>query len=444
MPESKPAGKIGLLISISLVIGNMIGAGIFMLPASLATYGGISMLGWLVSSAGALAFTLLFSRLSIMVNDVSGGPYAYAKKGMGNFSGFLVAYCYWISIWCTNAAITVTLVSYSSQFFPILSENASASVGLGLGVIWLLVWINSRGIIVSGRVQLITTIIKVIPLVAISLAGLFIIDFNALIPFNLSSDSTFSAITSTAVLTMFAFLGLESATIPATSIHKPAITIPRATVIGTIVTMFIYLSGSLATIGLIPSGELKISTAPFSDAAAMLWGDWARLPVAAATVISAFGALNGWILIQGQIPLSASQDSLFPVIFSRKNNRGVPVMGLIISSILTSLLLIMNYIRGLTATFTFIILLTMVVIIVPYLFSSVSYSIMALRERSDKRQTYRMLALSITTSVFSLLALIGAGREALFWGFMAILSGVLIYVSMKIRFRSREGFVFKE
>jgi basic amino acid/polyamine antiporter, APA family len=214
MTTIKSPAKIGLFTSTSLVIGNMIASGVFLLPAALASYGGISLLGWIGSSIGAIALALLFSNLSRMIPNAPGGPYAYTRAGLGDFAAYLVAWGYWISIWCTNAAIAVTFVSYLTVFLPILATNTFLSVGTGLGVIWLLTWVNTKGVRAAGRVQIVTTIMKLIPLLLVSIVGLFYIDINNFVPFNISTESNFSAITTTATLTLFAFLGLESATIP--------------------------------------------------------------------------------------------------------------------------------------------------------------------------------------------------------------------------------------
>jgi basic amino acid/polyamine antiporter, APA family len=433
MIEPNPPAKIGLWTSTSLVIGNMIGSGVFLLPASLAAFGGISLLGWVGSSAGAIALALLFSNLSKIMPNALGGPYAYTRAGLGDFAAYLVAWGYWISIWCTNAAIAVTFVSYLTVFIPILKTNSLYSVGTGLAAVWLLTWVNTLGVKQAGRVQLITTVLKITPLVLISVVGLFYIDIKNFVPFNNSGESTFSAITASATLTLFAFLGLESATIPVGNIHEPEKTIPRATMIGTIVTILIYVLGSAVVMGMIPAAELKNSSAPFADAAALIWGDSARYWVAAGAIVSTFGALNGWILLQGQMPMAASRDKLFPAIFKKENKRGTPYLGIVISSILISGLMMMNLSKGLTDTFTFMILMTTVAIALPYLFSASSYGIFLLQDKFWKRDGISKLLLAFIAFAFSLWALIGSGKEAVYWGFIAIVSGVPFYVWMKRR-----------
>ncbi len=431
MTTAKPPAKIGLFTSTSLVVGNMIASGVFLLPASLAAYGGIGLLGWIGSSAGAIVLALLFSRLSKMIPNALGGPYAYTRAGLGDFAAYLVAWGYWISIWCTNAAIAVAFVSYLTVFFEILKTNSFLALGAGLSAIWLLTWVNTRGVKEVGWVQKITTVLKITPLLLVTIMGFFYVDFKNFIPFNISSVSNFSAITATATLTLFAFLGLESATIPAGNIHEPEKTIPRATMIGTVITIFIYVISSTVVMGMIPAAELKSSNAPFADAAAIIWGDSARYWVAAGAIISTLGALNGWILLQGQMPMAAARDKLFPLIFNKENNKGVPAFGIIIGSILISGLMMLNFTSGLNDTFTFMVLMTTLTVLIPYLFSATSYGIMILQHKFWKRELISQLVIAILAFLFSLWAVLGSGQETVYWGFIAILSGIPFYVWMK-------------
>jgi len=431
MTTAKPPAKIGLFTSTSLVVGNMIASGVFLLPASLAAYGGIGLLGWIGSSAGAIVLALLFSRLSKRIPNALGGPYAYTRAGLGDFAAYLVAWGYWISIWCTNAAIAVAFVSYLTVFFEVLKTNSLLALGTGLSAIWLLTWVNTRGVKEVGWVQKITTVLKITPLLLVTVMGMFYIDFNNFVPFNISSVSNFSAITATATLTLFAFLGLESATIPAGNIHEPEKTIPRATMIGTVITIFIYVLSSTVVMGMIPATELKNSNAPFADAAAIIWGDTARYWVAAGAIVSTLGALNGWILLQGQMPMAAARDKLFPVLFDKENSKGVPAFGIIIGSVLISGLMMLNFTSGLNDTFTFMVLMTTLTVLIPYLFSATSYGIMILQDKFWKRDLISQLVIALLAFLFSLWAVVGSGQETVYWGFIAILSGIPFYVWMK-------------
>jgi APA family basic amino acid/polyamine antiporter len=238
--EVRETGKIGFWLSTSLVVGNMTGSGIFLLPAALAVYGGISIFGWIFTLVGTIFLALVFSRLSRLITK-AGGPYAYSKEGFGDFTGFLVAWGYWISIWCGNAAIAVAGVGYLSRFIPALKENHILSAGVAIGAIWLFTFINTKSIRRVGVVQLITTIIKILPLLLLGTFGFLYFNGSHFTPLNLSADSSFDAVTATAALTLWAFLGLESATIPSDKVKNPTRTIPRATIAGIAIAALLYI-----------------------------------------------------------------------------------------------------------------------------------------------------------------------------------------------------------
>ncbi|MCU0396739.1 MAG: amino acid permease [Cyclobacteriaceae bacterium] len=429
---TKPIKPIGLWTTTSLVVGNMIASGIFMLPATLGIYGGISIVGWLVSGTGALCMAMVFSWLSKINPKATGGPYAYTRDGMGTFPAFLVAWGYWISVWCTNAAIAVGFVSYLSAFVPVLDHNPLMAVITGLSAIWFLTWINTRGIREAGIVQLITTILKITPLVFIILVGFIYFKAEHFIPFNVSDQSNLSAITSATTLTLFAFLGLECATIPSENVKNPDKTIPRATVLGTFIATFIYIASTAAVMGLIPPGDLHQSSAPFADAAASIWGETGRYLVAAGAVVSTFGALNGWILVQGQMPFAAARDSLFPRIFAFENKRGTPAIGIIISSILISFLMSMNFSKSLADTYMFIVLLSTLTCLVAYLFSTVSYVILESKLNGLKKVNVAKYSIALLAFVYSMWAVMGSGEEIVYWGFILLMTGLPFYAWMLI------------
>lgn len=413
----------------ALVVGNMIGSGIFMLPASLAPYGGISLLGWVLSSMGAILLAILFGNLSRLLPKSDGGPYAYTRAGLGDFPAYLVAWGYWVSIWSTNAAITVALVGYLGVFFPVLDENPQLAILTGLGFIWFFSWVNTRSIRTVGWVQLVTTILKVVPILFIGIIGIFYFQAEHLVPFNRSGGSNFSAITTTATLTLFAYLGMESATIPASRTAGKQNTIRRATIIGTAITIALYILSSTAVMGIVPPDILANSTAPFAEAAALFWGGAAEYIVAAGAVLATMGALNGWLLIQGQIPLAAARNGLFPKAFARLNKQQQPVAGIFLSSLLVSALMLANFSRSLVGAFTFMMTLSTLSVITPYVFSAASYALHVYAHQKSGRGP--AIALALATFLFSLWIIIGCGQEVVFWGFFLLLSGIPFYVWLR-------------
>ena len=426
--------KLGLWMSTALVSGNMVGSGIFLVPAALALYGGISVLGWLFSTAGAILLAIVFARLSRLVKGI-GGPYIYARKSFGDLTGFLVAWGYWISIWSGNAAISVAAIGYLGSFFPAISENYFLSGLLAVSAIWFFTWINTLGIRKIGIVQLVLTILKILPLIAIIIFGYFYFDPGNFKPFNLSGESAFSAIGRTAALTLWAFLGLESVTIPADKIKDPDRTIPRATIFGTLLVAVIYIGSTVAVMGVISPQALTNSTAPFADAANNIWNSWAGYVVAGGAVIACFGALNGWILLQGQLPMAAAKNDIFPKIFKRTSKKNIPIFGLVISSILATVLIFMNYTRGLVEMFTFIIMVATLTTLLPYLLSAASELVIYCRnhKKYSQKQLFGKSIISILAFLFSIWAVVSLGLEIIGLGLLLLLAGIPFYLWLKKR-----------
>lgn len=428
------ARKLGLWMSTALVVGNMIGSGVFLLPASLGAYGGVSLVGWLLTSVGAMALALTFARLSRLLPR-AGGPYAYTRAGFGNFAGFAVAWGYWVSVCAGNAAIAVAFVGYLAFFWHPLATSAPLGAGAALTAIWSLTWVNSRGVRKAGSVQLITTILKLLPLIALGTMGLLLLNWDHFTPFNPSGQPLVVAVSATATLTLWAFLGVESATIPAGDVERPEWTIPRATVFGTGLAAVVYVLSTVGVMGILPPDRLVSSTAPFADAASAVWGSWAAGAVGAGAALSCFGALNGWILLQGQLPMAVAMDGLFPAVFGRISRRGTPVAGLTVSSLLVTLIVLTNYTKGLVDTFTFVILLATVTVLVPYVFSSLYLVMLSLRASPTANATAAVAGLALLYSVW---AIAGSGRDAVFWGFLLLLAGVPVFAWIR-RDRNRTG-----
>jgi APA family basic amino acid/polyamine antiporter len=371
---------IGFWIAVALVMGNMIGSGVFLLPASLAAYRGLSLVGWVISAAGSICLALVFAQLAGF-RPASGGPYAYTRQAYGDLAGFLVAWGYWISIWTANAALAVAFVGYLDPFIPSVVRNPVAAASLAVGMVWLLTAVNCRGTLGAGRVQLVTTTLKVLPLVLIGIAGTMMFEPSH---FSLAGveGGIGKGVMATVTLTLWAFVGLESATVPAGSTADARRTIPRATIVGTLLAAGLYLLSTVGVMSLLDPATLAKSTAPFADAARVLAGDRAAALVAIGAAISCFGALNGWVLVVGQLPMAVAQDGLFPRAFARISGRGTPVFAMVVGATLSTVLVAMNFSRGLVELFTFIILLATLSTLVPYTFCSLAGVILHRREPS--------------------------------------------------------------
>lgn len=428
--SSKPQ-KIGLITSTSYVVGSMIGAGIFLLPALLAPYGSISFLGWIFSAIGALILARIFGNFSKIIVNKSGGPYAYSKAGFGDFIGFLVAWGYWISIWVSNAAFAITIVGALSFFFPILDIKPIYRVLLALSIIWIFTWINTRGIKESGKVQVVTTALKLLPLFFVIIAGLFLFDINNFPSFNLTNESNFAIFPVVAAATLYAFLGLETASIPAANVKNPEKTIPRATLIGTIIVALVYILSTFVLFGVLPMDVLAASPSPFADAAILIGGEFGGYFVAAGIAISALGCMNGWIQFSGQVPMAASQDNLFPKIFKKLNKKGSPAMGIVIGSLLTSAILLMNLSDGLVEQFQFIANIVVFSNLIPYLFVAAAYILVIIEKKIHINSWFKTITLGMLGIAYSLWAIYGSGNNTVFYGFLLLMCGVPMYAIMK-------------
>ncbi|MCP4473050.1 MAG: amino acid permease [Gammaproteobacteria bacterium] len=339
--------KMGLWMLTALVAGNMIGSGVFLLPADLAKIGSISLYGWLFTTLGAFTLAILFAKMSLWIPK-AGGPYAYAEKVLGRYMGFQTAYSYWVAIWVGNAAMSLATIGYLRVFFPILANPLLACL-VAIIQIWLLTFVNLQGVKTVGIIQLATTVGKLFPILLIGIVGWAYFHphyFTA--GFHVSSQSHFHAISSAASLTLWAFIGVESAAVSSDTVKSPHRNVPLATLLGTAIAAVAYISSSTAMMGMLPHTALANSTAPFALAASQILGPWGHALVAIAAVISCLGALNGWILLQGEIPKDAAVDQLFPALFSRCNRHGVPAVGLMITSLLISGLLLCTMSEALT------------------------------------------------------------------------------------------------
>ncbi|MEI8320821.1 MAG: amino acid permease [Alphaproteobacteria bacterium] len=422
------AKKLGFWTLLSLVMGNMIGGGIFMLPASLAAYGSLSLIGWGVTTVGALFLALVFARLSYRF-PIDGGPYAYCRAALGNFMGFQVAWIYWISMWVGSAATVTATVSYISVFFPELTTNPLLSLAASTTIIWGLTLLNIFSLKASSVVQVLTTILKILPLILLVVFGLPRISIANFQPFNPSGEPFFSALLSASIITMWTFIGIESATVPAKKVHNPAHTIPRATLWGTGLVAVFYIILSIFMIGVIPNAELKVSTAPFAMAASVIWGPWGSSLIALIVIIASLGCLNGWVLIEAQVPASAAQDGLFPKKFAQTNKDGLPVFSMIFTACLTNSLVLLNYHKNFVAAFSFMIILATVAVLITYLFSVISEVVLILKEKKklSKIILVKNFLVVVLASSYIVLALVGAGAEILLWGILLFCLSIPFY-----------------
>jgi APA family basic amino acid/polyamine antiporter len=427
MQNAKRPHLLGFWTCVALVVGNTIGSGVFLLPASLAPYGLNSVVAWILTACGSVLLAIVFARLSRAYPE-AGGPYAYVHLAFGPFTAFIVAWGYWISIWVGNAAIATGAVSYLTPLMPWIDSAPGSSAAVTLFFLWALTAVNVYGIKASGWVQNVTTVLKVLPLLAISALGLFAVRSTTVaaaagIPLSLSGT------TAAATLTLWALLGLESATIPAGKVRDPGRTIPTATLLGTVLTALICIIACTTVLLLVPPATLARSNAPFVDLASAFWGASAGKFLAVFAAISGFGALNGWILLQGELPNVMAKNGVFPRIFARDSPRHTPTFALLFSSSLVTLLILMNYQKSMVSVFTFMILLSTTACLVLYLLCSLALLRLQWTGhiKSPRMHTVPLAIIGVIATAFSLWAIVGAGREAVLWGAVLLLLGAPVY-----------------
>ncbi len=423
---------LGFWMCVALVVGNTIGASVFLLPASLAPFGLNSVIAWGFTACGALVLAVVFAQLSHAFPQ-AGGPYAYVKLAFGPFTAFIVAWGYWISIWVGNAAIATGAVSYLSPLLPWIATVPGASAAVTLLILWLLTFVNCYGIKASGWVQGVTTVLKLLPLIAISGLGLWSVR-AATVAAAAGIPLSVSGTTAAATLTLFALLGLESATIPAGKVRDPGRTIARATLVGTVLTALISIVACTSVLLLVPPATLASSNAPFVDLATQFWGAPAGKLLAVFAAISGFGALNGWVLLQGELPNVLAKNGVFPRIFARDSARFTPTFALLFSSGLVSVLIVMNYQKSMVSVFTFMILLSTTACLVLYLLCSLALLRLQWTGHmpAPRGRNAALSIVGVIATVFSLWAIVGAGREAVLWGAVLLLLGVPLYLWVRL------------
>jgi len=358
-----------------------------------------------------MLLAVVFSALS-WAFPMAGGPLAVTALAFGDLTAFVVAWGYWISIWVGNAAIATGTAGYVGALIPEVARQPNLTLTT-VGMVWLLTAVNVAGARAAGGLQILTTALKLAPLLAIVALGAWL--FAAGDPV-LASVARTSAplrpggITAAAALTLWALLGLESAAVPAGRVRDPERTIPRATLIGAGVTALICSVACTTVVLLIPTARLAASTAPFADVATRFWGPAAGDWLAAFAAISGFGCLNGWILLQGDVAEQMARQGVFPPFFARQNARGAPVAGLLISSGLVTIMLMLNISKSTVQLFSFLILLSTTASLVLYLACALALlRLLALGRMPARRSRWLITLCGLLAAVYALWAITGAG-----------------------------------
>jgi APA family basic amino acid/polyamine antiporter len=437
-----PGPRFGLVAAIALIMGSIIGVGIFNLPTSLASYGPISLVSMGLTTIGAVALALLFAALSRRL-PADGGPYAYSRTAFGNGLGFANAWAYWITAWAGNAAIAVGWVLYVEEFVN-KGHNRLFSVVLVLIGLWIPAAINLSGVKNMGAVQVLTTILKFAALVFMSTVGLFYITRANYTPWNVSGESTISAIGGAMAIALFSYLGVEVASVAAAKVRDPDRNIPRATILGTLATAVVYMLSLTAVFGILPSSVLAKSTAPYSAVVNEMFGGtvWGHV-MAIIVIISGFGALNGWTMICAEMPLAAASDGLFPKQFKRLSSAGVPAYGIVASTVLASIAMTVNYIGSSGSTaFTTLVLMSGITAAIPYAFSALAQLKWRFADKRamETRRFLRDVIVAVVALVFSILFIVYSRNTGhSFWVYWApfLLAGAAMVLGIPVYLKQR-------
>ena len=420
--------KIGFWTCTALVVGNTIGIGIFLLPASLAPYGFNALIGWAITVVGCMAMARVFARLARELPNAD-GPYGYMRSTLGDVPAFMAIWCYWVSLWITNAAIATGVVGYITAVFPALAGVKPALLALGL--LWLFVIINLFGVRTGGRVQIVTTVLKLVPMVVVAGLGAWLL-FNEPTVYGQqlpTTPITLNQLMAASTIALFAMLGLESATVPAGKVDDPGRTIPRATIVGALLTAIIYIIVSTVPLLLIPQEQLARANAPFAMLLDQYLGQGNGRWLALFVVISGLGALNGWTLLVGELTRTMAVNGVLPAALTRTNRRGAPVWPLLVTGLLASGMVLMSYSRTLVEGFTLLTTVVTAANLPLYMFCALALVVMWWQGRKPANRD--LLFLAIPGVAYVVFAFIGLGHEPFLYALALAAAGLPVYALMR-------------
>lgn len=430
MKEKQMKKEITLFMATMLVCGNMIGSGVFMLPATLAEVSGpmATIIAWILTTIGSILLALSFANLGSKFTQ-TGGAYQYTKEAFGEFVGFISAWLYWNGSWIGNAAIIVALVSYSTAIFPSLN-NPLISIIYGSVILWIFTIINIINVKVAGKLQSYITVFK------IAFFGLFIViaflnfDINNITPL-IPEGKGLNTIPLAAASTLWAFVGLESATVTGGEITNPEKNIRKSTIYGIVIASIIYLLISIGSMGAMSNSELAASQAPLIEILFNALGSSIGKILAISVVVCILGTTIGWLLSTARIAYAAGEDRVFPKVFGELHPKyNTPAKSLIIGSALVNILLIMNYQKSMVSAFTFITILATLTFLPVYLLS-VCAEIMIMFRDEKNITIYKFIKkafVPLLAFIYALWAIYGSGAETVMWGFILMLLGIPFYI----------------
>jgi len=429
--------ELGLAAAVAIVVGNCIGSGIFTSAASLAAASNpkTAIIAWIITSIGSLLIALSFASLGTALPR-TGGPIVYTRAAFGDFAGFLIGWTYWIGAWVGNAAIITGFMLYFTYFVPGTATPVYAFL-ITSGVLWFFTIINILGVKGAGRVSIVTTILKVAALVVFVIIAALHFNPAMLRTVSGANVSGMSTLPAAIAIALWAFLGIESATVPAGEIKNPQKNIRRSTIYGTLIAAAVYITVSIVGMGVLDQATLAGSNAPLADIInRATGGTWGGNFIALGAIVSTLGASSGWILTTARSAFGASRDKLFPEVFGRIHPKYLtPVNSLIISGVAANVLLILNYMGTLSSAFNFMLLLATLAFLPAYAFSAAA-DIVLLKNHSLEFNLFSFLKNSFFALLafgYSVYAIYGTGAQVVMYGFILMLTGIPVYIFMMLQ-----------
>ncbi|KAA6208876.1 putrescine-ornithine antiporter [Avibacterium paragallinarum] len=430
---SSKNNKIGVLQLTILTMVNMMESGIIMLPTKLAEIGTISIVSWLVTAVGSTALAYAFAQCG-MFSKKSGGMGGYAEYSFGKAGNFMANYTYGVSLIIANTAIAISAVGYGSELLGTALSPISIAIWT-IFTLWLATILNFGGPRITGNISSFTIWGVIIPVVGLCLIGWYWFDgslyINAWNPHNVP---TFEAISVSISMTLWAFLGLESACANTDVVENPEKNVPIAVLGGTLGAAVIYIVSTNVIAGIVPNLELANSTAPFGLAFAHMFNETTGKVIMGLMVLSCFGSLLGWQFTIAQVFKSSAEEGYFPSLFKKVTSKNAPVIGMITITAIQTLLAFMTISPSLNKQFNVLVDLAVVTNVIPYLLSMAALAVL-LKYSNISRNKYKItLFVAFIGSLYSIYALYAAGEQAMLYGSIVTFIGWTLYGFVSYKF----------
>ena len=426
------------LIQLTFIVAvNMMGSGIIMLPTNMAQVGAISLLSWAVTALGSMAIAYGFAQAGLF-NQRAGGMSAYAEDAYGKSGYFLVFFLYFLSLAIANVAIGISAVGYLTAFIPWLSSTPIATCIGVIALLWLTTVANFGGPGITGRIGSITVWGVIIPVGALCVIGWFWFSADTFkAAWNPQGLSLGQGISSSISLTLWAFLGMESAAQNSAAVENPKRDVPLACMFGTLGAAVIYILSTLVIQGIVPNAELANSTGPFGLAYAKMFNPTIGTIIMALAVMACVGSLLGWQFTIAQTAKSAAEDRMFPAFFAKINAMGAPVLGMVILGIVQSLLALSTISPTLSEQFSALVNLAVVTNVIPYIIALSALFVM-MRIAKVPPAKYRLNGvITVVAMLYSTFAIYASGKDAVLGGMIVTTIGFVVWGFIAYRFVQR-------